>query len=139
MPAYVPWALFASVTYGLVAILLKLTFRGIHPAVALVVTNVGIVGVGIAWALLQGSAVFKNVGFNQYALTLGIAAVVLASSIFAYYRALSLGPASAVVPIFALNLAVAALLGFFVLDEPIRAHRVAGIVLAGIAVVLLSR
>ena len=78
-------------------------------------------------------------GWNAASGWLLLASLVLSSSIVAYYKALSLGPASVVVPIFALSFAVAAILGFAVLGEPVKATRVAGLLLAVVAVALLTR
>ncbi len=141
MAAYLPWTLFAMATYGLVAVFLKLAFKGgVSPALALIVTNFAVVLGGVVWASVQGPATtIRNVGFNQAGLWLTLAAVVLAGAIFSYYKALSLGPASVVVPIFALSFTVAATLGFLVLGEPVKITRVLGLLLAVGAIVMLTR
>lgn len=136
---YIFWAFFAMVTYGLVAVLLKLAFRGISPAVALIVANLAVVAAGVTWLLLQGIPAQRQLGMNQQTLFLGLASLVLAFSIFSYYKALSLGPASVVVPIFALSFTVAAILGFIVLGEPFSVTRGLGLVFAAAAIVLLTR
>ena len=136
---YLPWALFAMVTYGIVAVLLKLAFRGINPAFTLVVTNGALVLAGLGWMATFGSGVTRGLGANAATAWMGLAAIVLSASILSYYKALSLGPASIVVPIFALSLTVAAVLGFLVLGEPMKPTRIAGIALAVIAILLLTR
>ena len=136
---YLPWALFAMVTYGIVAVLLKLAFRGINPAFTLVVTNGVLVLAGLGWMAAVGSGVTRGLGANAATAWMGLAAIVLSASILSYYKALSLGPASIVVPIFALSLTVAAVLGFLVLGEPMKPTRIAGIALAVIAILLLTR
>ncbi len=136
---YLPWALFAMVTYGLTAVLLKLAFRGISPALGLVVANVAVVAVGLGWMAIVGSGAARGLGANAATGWLALASVVLAASILSYYKALSLGPASVVVPIFALSLTIAVVLGLVVLGEPIRPVRVAGIGFAVLAIVLLTR
>ena len=52
---YLPWALFAMVTYGVTAVLLKLAFRGISPPLALVVANVAVVMTGLGWMAVVGA------------------------------------------------------------------------------------
>ena len=136
---YLPWALFAMVTYGITAVLLKLAFRGISPALGLVVANVAVVLTGLGWMVLVGSGVTRGLGANVATGWMALAAVVLSASILSYYKALSLGPASVVVPIFALSLTIAVVLGFVVLGEPVRPIRVAGIGFAALAVLLLTR
>lgn len=136
---YLPWALFAMVTYGLTAVLLKLAFRGISPALGLVVANVAVVAVGLGWMAVVGAGAARGLGANAATAWLALAAVVLSASIMTYYKALSLGPASVVVPIFALSMTIAVVLGFLVLGEPVKPVRVAGIGFAALAILLLTR
>ena len=136
---YLPWALFAMVTYGLTAVLLKLAFRGISPSLALVVANVAVVTAGLGWMAVVGAGSARGLGANAATAWLALASVVLAASILSYYKALSLGPASVVVPIFALSLTIAVVLGLVVLGEPIRPVRVAGVGFAVLAIFLLTR
>ena len=136
---YLPWALFAMVTYGLTAVLLKLAFRGISPALGLVVANVAVVSAGLGWMAVVGSGATRGLGANAATGWLGLAALVLAASILSYYKALSLGPASVVVPIFALSMTIAVVLGFVVLGEPVKPERLAGIGFAVLAIFLLTR
>jgi transporter family protein len=139
MPAYLPWALAAMLTYGTVAVLIKLAFRGIPAPTVLWMANVFVVVGGLGWSLLRGHGLAVGLGWNAATGWLALAGVVLAASILSYYRALSLGHASVVVPIFALSFTVATVLGFIVLGEPVKATRVAGVVLAAAAIVLLTR
>ena len=136
---YLPWALFAMVTYGVTAVLLKLAFRGISPALGLVVANVAVVMTGLGWMAVVGAGAARGLGANAATAWLALAAVVLSASILSYYKALSLGPASVVVPIFALSLTIAAVLGFVVLGEPVKPVRIAGIGFAALAIYLLTR
>ncbi len=136
---YLPWALFAMVTYGVTAVLLKLAFRGISPPLALVVANVAVVMTGLGWMAVVGAGAARGLGANAATAWLALAAVVLSASILSYYKALSLGPASVVVPIFALSLTIAVVLGFVVLGEPVKPVRIAGIGFAVLAIFLLTR
>jgi transporter family protein len=137
--SYLPWAIVALISYGIANALLKVVFRTIHPGLGLAVANTFVVLAGIGWMMLSGSSVFRNVGWNLETGRLLLASVVLAVAIASFYKSLSLGPASIVVPIFALSFTVAAILGFTVLGEPVKATRIAGIVLAATAIVLLTR
>ena len=137
--SYLPWALFAMVTYGLSTFLLKLVFRTINPAFGLAFANLFVVAAGVGWSVLTGTVVFKNVGWNGPSALLLVASMILAASIVSFYKGLSLGPASVVAPIFALSFAIAAVLGLVFLGEPVKATRIAGLVLAVAAVVLLTR
>jgi bacterial/archaeal transporter family protein len=136
---YVVWALLAMATYGLTAVFLKLAFRGISPAVALIVANLAVVAAGVVWLNVQGISAQRQLGMNLPTLFLGLASLVLAFAIFSYYKALSLGPASVVVPIFALSFTVAAILGFIVLGETFSLTRGLGLVFAALAIILLTR
>ena len=137
--SYLPWALFAMVAYGVSAVLLKLAFRGISVPLVVTTTNIAIVLSGVTWAAFQGSSAFRNVGFNSATAWLVIAAPMVAVSIVTYYRALSLGPASVVMPIFALSSAIAATLAILFLGEPLKATRVLGLLLTIAAIFLLTR
>ena len=74
--------------------------------------------------------------FLGYAL---LAGVLMAFGILTLYMAIHRGPVSAVMPVYSLNAMVTALLGIVVLNEAISIEKVAGLVLAMIAIVLLSR
>jgi uncharacterized membrane protein len=69
----------------------------------------------------------------------GLAGLTLGVSIISYYIALSRGPVSIVAPIFAMNFAVAGILGILFLGESITVTRLAGLALAAGAIVLLAR
>jgi uncharacterized membrane protein len=63
----------------------------------------------------------------------------LTVSVIGFYTALSKASASQVVPIYAMNMAVAAVLGFLFLGESASVTRVIGILMAGGAIFLLTR
>jgi transporter family protein len=66
------------------------------------------------------------------------AGVFLAVGILAYYRALALGPVSVVVPVFGLFLVTSSLVGVVALDEPLTARKGVGVLLALVAVYLVT-
>ena len=136
---YLPWALIAMVTYGIATFTLKVVFKTIHPSVGLTVANLVVVVAGIGWIIVTGTSAFRNVGWNADTGRMMGAGIVLAIAIVTLYKGLSLGPASVVVPIFALSFTVAAVLGLVILGEPVKATRVIGLLLAAAAIVLLAR
>jgi transporter family protein len=71
-----------------------------------------------------------------YAYATGIALTVAVMSLF---RALSLGPASIVVPIYGMFIVGGAVLGIVFLHEPLTARKIAGIGLAVISIFLLAK
>ena len=135
---YVGWAIVAMVGYGATAIFLKFAFRTIPAEVALVVTNTILVGSALILIWFNGGN-FSSIGMNKSALYLVLAGVALSISIIAYYIALSRGPVSIVAPIFAMNFAVAGVLGVMFLGENLTIARVTGIALAAAAIILLAR
>jgi transporter family protein len=137
--SYVLWAVLAMIVYGFATFSLKVVFKTIHPALGLTIVNIFVVLAGVGWVVITGTTAYRNVGFNApTALMLG-AGVLLAAAIVSFYKALSMGPASVVVPIFALSMTVAAALGMTLLNEPVSATRIAGLILAAAAIVLLTR
>lgn len=137
--SHVAWAIFAMITYGIATFTLKYVFRTISPAAGLMIANVFVVAAGVGWMFLQGRDSLRELGWNGVTGLLILASTVLAMSIVAFYKALSIGPATVVAPIFALSFAVVAVLGFVILGEPIKPTRIIGIVLAASAIVLLTR
>jgi transporter family protein len=96
----------------------------------LVVVTVGVVAV-------TGESVRPYLDHPQFGLVLA-AGVFLSVGILSYYHALSLGPVSVVTPVFALFLVGSAVVGVVVLDEPVTARKALGVVLALVAVYLVS-
>ena len=68
-----------------------------------------------------------------------VTSIILAGAIFSLYRALNLGPASIVAPIFSMNLVIAATIGFLILGEPFKVSYLAGIALAVAALAFLIK
>jgi transporter family protein len=96
----------------------------------LVVVTVGVVAV-------TGESVRPYLDHPEFPLVVA-AGAFLTVGILAYYHALSLGPVSVVTPIFALFLVGSAVVGVVVLDEPVTARKALGVVLALVAVYLVS-
>lgn len=137
--SYIWWAIVAMGGYGTTVVLLKLALRQLPPSVALVITNTILVLAGIGLVLYQGERVTSHLGLNQTSLIIFAAGLTLSLSIISYYIALSSGPTSVVAPIFAMNFAVASIIGFLLLGESMTFTRVLGVLFAATAVVLLTR
>jgi len=71
-----------------------------------------------------------------YAFLIG---VPLAIALITLYMAIARGPISVVMPVYALNAMIVALLGILFLHESVSIEKVVGLVLAASAIVLLSR
>jgi len=137
---YLPWALLALGAYSAVAPLMNAATTGdarIPSTVAALVAN-GILVVGtVGVVLYTGRDVGSYVGHPKFPLVVA-GGLFLTVGILAYYRALSLGPVSVVTPVFGLFLVLSSAIGVVALDEPLTARKVAGIVLAVVAVYLVS-
>ena len=137
--SYTMWAILAMASYGVTAVFLKVALRHFPPEVALVITNFILVATGFSLVVFRGHSITAYLGLGWPTLTVGLAGVTLSLSIFSYYLALSRGPASAVVPIFAMSFAVASVLSILFLGEAVKVTRLIGMALAVVAIFLLPR
>ena len=136
---YILWAVLAMGTYGIMAVLLKVALKDMPFEVPLVIMNTILVVTGIVLVVVRGQSVVAHLSFSWPTLVVLMAGVALTVSVVAFYTALSRGPTSVVVPVFAMNFAVASVLGFVFLGESVSITRVLGIVLAGGSILLLTR
>jgi transporter family protein len=134
---YIGWALLALAAYSAVPPLMRYVTQEIPSDVAVVVTN-GMLTVGAIGLVVATNKPFLPALTHQRAPAMYVAGIALAVGIVAFYRALSLGPVSVVVPIFGLFIATSAAVGFLVLDEAFTLRKAAGIGLALVAVYLTS-
>ncbi len=138
MVSYITLAVFAMIGYGITAFLLKVSIRAAGPEVALVVTNSILVAVSVGLVLYRGESLIQGLSGGWSTLILLVAGLTLSFSIVSYYLALNRGPASVVVPIFAMSFAVASVLGLLFLGEEIKFTKIGGLILAGVAIFLLT-
>ena len=136
---YIVWTLIAMSAYAVMIILLKFSLKSIPPEAAVFVTNFFLVAAALLWALYRGVKITDHLAFNQPTLFLILSGVALSIGIISLYMALSRGPISTVSPLFGMNIAIVAVLGFFILKEPISIERIAGVILAGGAIFLLAK
>ena len=138
--AYLPYALLAMGAYALVTPLMRVATTGpnaIPSDVAVVVTNgmLIVMAVGVIAYTGQGFAVHLASPKLPHVLAAGF---FLGVGILALYRSLSLGPVSVVTPVFATFLVFSSVIGFLVLGESFTVRKGLGIVLATLAVYLVS-
>jgi transporter family protein len=134
---YLGWALLAMAGYTLVAPLMKVALTDIPSEVALVVANgvlVGVVGVAV---VVTDSEPLAYATHPKMVYVL-VAGVCLAVGIYAYYRALALGPVSIVVPVFAMFIVTSSVIGVLFLDEVLTVRRGLGIALGVVAIYLVA-
>ena len=137
---YLPWALVALGAYSFVAPLMSVATTGevrIPSTVAAMIANTTLVVGTVAVVAYTGGAVGPYLSHPKTPYVLAGGAF-LTVGILAYYRALALGPVSVVVPVFGLFLVVSSVIGVVFLDEAMTARKGAGIVLALVAVYLVS-
>ena len=140
---YVGWALLGMVGYSLVTLLVKLATRS-GEASSFFVLAVAVLIVGsVAWAIaiLRGdftgftvSDLAKPSALWSYAT--GVALIVAVASLF---KALSLGPATEVVPIYGMFVVGGALLGIIFLNEPVTNRKLLGVVFAALSLYLIAK
>ncbi|MGD0253388.1 MAG: EamA family transporter [Verrucomicrobiota bacterium] len=140
---HITWALTGMVGYSFTTLLVKLATRSgqfssfLVLAIACVITMTTAMSIILLRGDLQ-SVSPKDFASSSawYAYATGIALTVAVMSLF---RALSLGPASIVVPIYGMFIVGGAVLGIVFLHEPLTARKIAGIGLAVISIFLLAK
>lgn len=134
---YLWYALLALAAYALVAPLTKLAMRSLPADTVAFVTN-GMLALAALGLIVAYDRPLTTALTHPDARYMYAAGACLAVGIIAYYRALSAGPVSVVVPIFGLFLVASSLVGIVVLDETLTARKSVGIVLAVVAVFLTT-
>ncbi|WP_324761023.1 EamA family transporter [Haloarcula sp. GH36] len=122
--SYVLWALLAMVCYSFAFLFMKIALQEL-PAFTVMPIAVLTLAVGATTvAALYGdwSAQSLTSRFVPFALLAGLC---LTGAMVGYFRALSTGPVSIVVPVFGMFLVGGALLGILVLWEAVTARKVA--------------
>ena len=140
---HITWALIGMVGYSFTTLLVKFATRSgqfssfLVLAIACVITFTMAVSVTLLRGDLQHVSVKDFASSSAwYAYATGIALTVAVMSLF---RALSLGPASIVVPIYGMFIVGGAVLGIVFLHEPLTGRNVVGIGLAVISIFLLTK
>jgi transporter family protein len=134
---YLWYAFLALAAYTLVAPLTKIATQEIPADTVAFVTN-GILAIAALALVVATDRPILSALTHEHAPYMYAAGACLAVGIIAYYRALSTGPVSVVVPIFGLFLVASSVVGIVFLDEALTARKAVGIVLAVVAVFLTS-
>jgi transporter family protein len=134
---YLWYAFLALAAYTLVAPLTKIATQEIPADTVAFVTN-GILAISALALVVATDRPILSALTHEHAPYMYAAGACLAVGIIAYYRALSTGPVSVVVPIFGLFLVASSVVGIVFLDEALTARKALGIVLAVVAVFLTS-
>lgn len=140
---YIAWALIGMAGYSCTTLFVKLATRdhslsGFHVlAVAVLIVFLSVWTTTLATG---GAAVSAWRGLRGVNITWTVAAgVSLAIAVSSLFRALALGPASVVVPIYGMFIVGGSVLGVLVLGEPLPWTKCAGLVLAVLGVMLIAR
>lgn len=135
--SYLLWALLALAAYTFVPLFTKLATDGIPSNTVALWANGVLVVITLAVVAVADEPVLSALD-HPSAPYMFASGVCLAVGILAYYRALALGPVNVVVPIFGMFIVTSALAGAVLLDEPLTLQKGAGVVLAVVAVVLVT-
>ncbi len=134
---YIWYALVALVAYTLVAPLASLAMRSLPADTVVFVTNGILVLVALGFIVATDRPLVSTLT-HEDAIYMYAAGICLAVGIIAYYRALSTGPVSVVVPIFGLFLVGSSVVGIVLLEETVTVRKIVGISLAIVAVFLTT-
>jgi transporter family protein len=140
---HITWALIGMVGYSFTTLLVKLATRSgqFSSFLVLAIACVIVFTSTVCITLVRGD--LQNLSAKDFASSsawftyaTGIALTVAVVSLF---HALSLGPASIVVPVYGMFIVGGAILGIVFLHEPLTARKVVGIGLAAISIFLMAK
>ena len=123
--------------WGLTFFLVKVISPHVAGPVILAASSIVILPITFAYLYLTKTPIIPEQKiYLGYALLINLP---LAIGLTALYVAIARGPVSVVIPIYGLYAMIVAFLGLLVLHESLSLEKVAGLVLAAAAIVLLSR
>ena len=121
------WALVTACIWGVVPLMEKLGLHHTSPAVGVVARSLGVVaGLLVFSAFTAPWAPLRALGWPSLLLLAGGGFLASFVGQFAFYHALKFGAVSQVTPVAGAYPLVAALLGWWVLREPLTLTRVVG-------------
>jgi transporter family protein len=139
---YLSWALLGMVGYSFVTLFVKLAGQHgqIPPFLVLAISTVMAASVAVVITISLGdlAALTGRTLMSPSGLWTLAAGIALSVAVTALFRALSLGPASVVVPVYGMFIVGGSVLSLLFLGEPLTVRKAAGIALAVIAIVLIS-
>jgi transporter family protein len=139
---YIGWAILGMVGYSLVTLFVKLATRSgqYSSFLVLAIATVIVCTCTLSITALRGDA--RALGARDFASSSALWAyatgVALTVAVASLFRALSLGPASVVVPIYGMFIVGGAILGIVFLDEPPNLRKLLGIALATVSIYLIA-
>lgn len=134
------WALLTACIWGIVPLMEKVGLGSAPPAAGVIVRSLGVViGLVVATCVWSPWAAVRTMPWTSVVLL--AAGGLLASFVgqLAFYHALKAGALSQVTPVAGAYPLVAALLGWWVLREPLTLPRLLGVVFVVLGVVLLRK
>ena len=140
---YISWALIGMAGYSAVTLFVKLATRSgyFSSYLVLAIATVIVAAAAVSISLLHGD--FRNLAagdlVNPDALWSYAAGVALTIAVASLFRALSLGPASSVVPIYGMFIVGGSILAMMFLGEPVSLRKVLGVGLAVASIVLITK
>ncbi|MFT3705260.1 MAG: EamA family transporter [Agriterribacter sp.] len=143
MNNYVSWALLGMLGYSATTLFMKLANKdGRFSSFVILAVAVSIVFISVVTiTYLKGdykSITAQNIKSKAFAWSIATG-IVLATAVISLFKALSLGPASVVVPVYGMFVVGGALLGMIFLHEPVSLTKVLGILLAVGGIFLITR
>jgi transporter family protein len=140
--SYVGWSLVGMVGYSFTALLVKLAMRDgrFSSFFVLAVSASFVVATAMIVVLIRGDLTRLSARdfLSPSAGFVYASGIALAVAVTSYFRALAMGPASIVVPIYGTFIVGGALLGILFLGEPVSARKLLGIALAMASIFLLA-
>jgi len=139
MNAFV-WALLTACIWGVVPLMEKVGLGQSAPSLGVVVRSLGVVAglVFFGWVWSPWTAL-RTLSWPSILLLAGGGLLASFVGQLAFYQALKTGALSQVTPVAGAYPLVAALLGWWVLREPLTASRLLGVVCVVVGVLLLRR
>lgn len=140
---YVGWALLGMVGYSLVSLLVKLATRSgdVSSSFVLAIATVIVASIACCIALARGD--FSGLALSDFtkpgALWSYATGAALIVAVASFFKALSLGPASEVVPIYGMFVVGGALLGIVFLSEPVTSRKLLGVAFAALSIYLIAK
>ena len=136
LAGWLPLALASLVLQGLGAFIAKVLVTASGPTDLLLISAAVQLGIGLIIARREPLGTRELLHGRGFATALTLVAAAVAT--IGYLSALSVGPASVIVPLVATSPALGGLLGIIVLREGITSRQLAGIALGAFAAVLLA-
>jgi transporter family protein len=140
--SYIAWAILGMVGYSLVTLFVKLATRSgqFSSFLVLAIATVIVCTSTLTIATLRGDtrALVARDFASSSALWAYATGITLAVAVTSLFRALSLGPASVVAPIYGMFIVGGAILGMVFLNEPPNLRKLLGIALATVSIYLIA-